>query len=78
TRISGLQEVGWKAPAVPGATGAMGQGTAFMSIAGDRTMSINVDHAPTQDEGGLSALVLIDPLPSNVSVDIPTGAEAGN
>ena len=78
TRISGLQEVGWKAPAVAGATGAMGQGTAFMSVAGDRTMSINVDHAPTQDEGGLSALVLIDPLPSNVSVDIPTGADAGN
>ena len=78
TRISGLQEIGWKAPAVAGATGAMGQGTAFMSVAGDRTMSINVDHAPTQDEGGLSALVLIDPLPSNVSVDIPTGADAGN
>ena len=78
TRISGLQEVGWKAPAIAGATGAMGQGTAFMSVAGDRTMSINVDHAPTQDEGGLSALVLIDPLPSNVSVDIPTGADAGN
>ena len=78
TRISGLQEVGWKAPAIAGATGAMGQGTAFMSLAGDRSMSINVDHAPTQNEGGLSALVLIDPLPSNVSVDIPTGADAGN
>ena len=56
----------------------MGQGTAFMSVAGDRTMSINVDHVPTQDEGGLSAMVLIDPLPSNLSVDIPTGADAGN
>ena len=78
TRISGLQEVGWKAPAIAGATGAMGQGTAFMSLAGDRSMSVNVDHAPTQNEGGLSALVLIDPLPSNVSVDIPTGADAGN
>ena len=78
TRISGLQEVGWKAPAIAGATGAMGQGTAFMSLAGDRSMSINVDNAPTQNEGGLSALVLIDPLPSNVSVDIPTGADAGN
>ncbi|MEK9805471.1 MAG: hypothetical protein VW551_04165 [Euryarchaeota archaeon] len=78
TRISGLQEVGWEAPAIAGATGAMGQGTAFMSLAGDRSMSINVDHAPTQNEGGLSALVLIDPLPSNVSVDIPTGADAGN
>ena len=78
TRISGLQEVGWKAPAIAGATGAMGQGTAFMSLAGDRSMSVSVDHAPTQNEGGLSALVLIDPLPSNVSVDIPTGADAGN
>ena len=78
TRISGLQEVGWRAPAEAGASGVMGQGTAFMTVAGDRTMSINVDHAPTQDEGGLSALVLIDPLPSNVSVDIPTGADAGN
>ena len=59
-QISGLQEVGWKAPAIAGATGAMGQGTAFMSLAGDRSMSVNVDHAPTQNEGGLSALVLID------------------
>lgn len=78
TRISGLQEVGWRAPAEPGASGAIGRGTAFMTAAGDRTMSINVDHAPTQDEGGLSALVLIDPLPSTISVDIPTGADAGN
>ncbi len=78
TRISGLQEVGWRAPVEAGASGAAGRGTAFMTAGGDRTMSINVDHAPTVDQGGLSALVLIDPLPSTVSVDIPTGADAGN
>ena len=78
TRISGLQEVGWRAPIEVGASGPLGQGTAFMTVAGNRPMSVNVDHAPTQDEGGLSALVLIDPLPSNISVDIPTGADAGN
>ena len=78
TRISGLQEVGWKAPVEAGASGVAGRGTAFMTAAGDRKMSINVDHAPTQDQTGLSALVLIDPLPSTISVDIPTGADAGN
>lgn len=78
TRISGLQEVGWRAPVEAGASGAAGRGTAFMTAGGDRTMSINVDQAPTQDQTGLSALVLIDPLPSTVSVDIPTGDDAGS
>ncbi len=77
-RISGLQEVGWRAPMEPGASGPLGRGTAFMTTSGERTMSIDVEHAPTEGNGGLSAVVLIDPLPSTISVDIPTGSDAAN
>jgi hypothetical protein len=49
-----------------------------MTSAGDRSMSIEVDHAPTVGSGGLSALVLIDPLPSTLSVDVPTGSDSAS
>jgi hypothetical protein len=41
-------------------------------------MSINIDNAPTADSSGLSALALIDPLPSHLSVEIPTGNDNGS
>ncbi|MEL0212876.1 MAG: hypothetical protein VXA41_00545, partial [Euryarchaeota archaeon] len=41
-------------------------------------ITINFYQAPTQTQCGRTAFLLIDPLPSNVSVDIPTGADAGN
>ena len=77
-RISGLQEVGWRAPVEAGADGPAGRGAAFMTSAGNRSMSIEVDHAPTVGSGGLSALVLIDPLPSTLSVDVPTGSDSAS
>ena len=76
TRLTGLSEVSWTAPDEEGATGPAGRGTAHMSVAGDRQLSINVDHAPTQGDDALSVLASIDPLPSSVSVEIPTGADA--
>tara|TARA_B100000902_G_scaffold53463_2_gene60243 strand:- start:3389 stop:7759 length:4371 start_codon:yes stop_codon:yes gene_type:complete len=77
-RISGLQEVGWISPMQEGADGPLGRGTAFMTALGDRSMSIDVEQAPTEDGDSLSAIVLIDPLPSTISVEIPTGSESGN
>ena len=76
TRLTGISEVSWTAPDEEGATGPAGRGTAHMSVAGDRQLSINVDHAPTQGDGALSVLASINPLPSSVSVEIPTGADA--
>ena len=77
SRISGISNAGWTAPAEEGAPGSAGRGTASISAAGDRSLSISVDHAPTTDEEQLTALAVIDPLPSSVSIEIPTGAESG-
>jgi len=77
SRISGISDAGWTAPAEEGASGSAGRGTASISAAGDRSLSISVDHAPTTDEEQLTAIAVIDPLPSSVSIEIPTGAESG-
>ena len=68
TRLTGIQELGWISPVEEGAPGELGRGTAFLKSAGDRPMSINIDNAPTADSSGLSALALVDPLPSHLSV----------
>ena len=78
TRLTGIQELGWISPVEEGAPGELGRGTAFLKSAGDRPMSINIDNAPTADSSGLSALALVDPLPSHLSVEIPTGNEGGS
>jgi hypothetical protein len=77
TRLTGIQELGWISPTEEGAPGELGRGTAFLKSAGDRPMSINIDNAPTADSSGLSALALVDPLPSHLSVEIPTGGNDG-
>ena len=78
TRLTGIQELGWISPVEEGAPGELGRGTAFLKSAGDRPMSINIDNAPTADSSGLSALALVDPLPSHLSVEIPTGNDSGS
>ena len=78
TRLTGIQELGWISPVEEGAPGELGRGTAFLKSAGDRPMSINIDNAPTADSSGLSALALLDPLPSHLSVEIPTGNDGGS
>ena len=72
TRLTGIQELGWIPPIEEGSLGSSGRGTAFLRSAGDRPMSINVDNAPTADSSGLSALALIEPLPSYLTVEVPT------
>ena len=78
TRLTGIQELGWIPPIEEGAPGELGRGTAFLKSAGDRPMSINIDNAPTVDSSGLSALAMIDPLPSHLSVEVPTGNEGSS
>jgi hypothetical protein len=77
-RLTGLQEVGWIEPIEQGASGPAGRGTAFMTAAGDRPLSLNVNHAPTLDYAGLTAHALIDPMPSTLSAQIPTGGDGGS
>ena len=77
SRISGISDASWLPPLEEGASGSAGRGTASISAAGDRPLSISVDHAPTSDEDQLSALAIIDPLPSSVSIEIPTGSDSG-
>ena len=77
TAVSGLSEVGWIPPAQEGASGKAGLGTAFATIEGGNSMSINIGNAPTNEHLPLSAIAEISPLPSSISVEIPTSSEDG-
>ena len=77
SRISGISEVSWIPPVSEGAFGPDGRGKASLSASGDRIMSFSVDHAPTMDEDLLTAVAIIDPLPSSVSVEVPTSSDSG-
>tara|TARA_B100000686_G_scaffold192928_1_gene199731 strand:- start:7933 stop:12315 length:4383 start_codon:yes stop_codon:yes gene_type:complete len=76
-RITGLSNIGWTAPEQEGASGPAGRGTAQMSVIGTQSLGINVNHAPTQDGKQLSVVASIDPLPSTIGVQIPTGSDSG-
>jgi len=41
-------------------------------------LNINVDHAPTVGGDSLSVIASIDPLPSTVGIQIPTGSDSGS
>ena len=77
SRISGLKEIKWISPQEEGATGAAGEGTASMKISNPNPMRISVEQAPTNDDSNLSVLAEISPLPSSVSLKIPTGTAIG-
>jgi hypothetical protein len=77
SRISGLREIGWIEPQEEGARGLAGMGTAFMSIADPNPMLINVEKAPTNLDDKLSVKAEINPLPSSLSLKIPTGTSEG-
>jgi len=77
-RLTGLSEISWTEPIEMGASGPTGRGTAQISVSGDRALSINVDHAPTVGGDSLSVMASIDPLPSTVGIQIPTGSDSGS
>ncbi len=76
-RITGLSNIGWIAPEQEGASGPAGRGTAQMSVIGTKSLGINVNHAPTQGGKQLSVVASINPLPSTIGVQIPTGSDSG-
>jgi hypothetical protein len=75
--VSGVSEVGWIPPLEEGASGSAGIGTAFATIEGRNAMRINIGNAPSSDSLPLNVLAEIDPLPSSLSVEIPTGSDSG-
>ena len=75
--LSGISEIGWIPPQEEGAAGQSGMGTAFATIEGRNAMKINVGNAPSSKNLPLSVIAEIDPLPSGLSVQIPTGSDAG-
>ena len=75
--LTGISEVGWIPPLEEGATGKEGIGTAFATIEGRNSMKINIENAPSSQSLPLSVIAEIDPLPSGLSVQIPTGSDAG-
>ena len=77
SRISGLKEVGWIEPQEEGAEGLAGMGTAYLNIANPNTMLFSVEKAPTNFDDKLSVKAEINPLPSSVSLKIPTGVNEG-
>jgi len=76
-RITGLSKIGWTAPEEEGASGPAGRGTAQMSVIGTKSLGINVNHAPTEGGNQLSVVASIDPLPSTIGIQIPTGSDTG-
>ena len=76
-RITGLSNIGWTAPEEEGASGPAGRGTAQMSVIGTKSLGINVNHAPTEGGNQLSVVASIDPLPSTIGIQIPTGSDTG-
>ena len=77
SRISGLSEVGWIPPQVEGASGSAGMGSAYATFGASNPFMINVGNAPTSERSPLTVLAEIDPLPSTVSLQIPTGSQSG-
>ncbi|MEE2650130.1 MAG: hypothetical protein VX571_01295 [Candidatus Thermoplasmatota archaeon] len=77
SRISGLSEVGWIPPQVEGAPGSAGMGSAYATFGTSNPFMINVGNAPTSERSPLTVLAEIDPLPSTVSLQIPTGSQSG-
>lgn len=75
--ISGVSEVGWIPPLEEGAPGISGMGTAFATMESGKEMRINIANAPTSEQLPLTVMAEIDPLPSSLSVRIPTEPEEG-
>ena len=72
TRISGLNSISWSPSTDPDALGSMGRSTARITTAEPVPFGIVVDHVPVIGQNNaLTATILLDPLPSDVSLQIP-------
>ncbi len=74
-RVHGITEVGFLGAEMPGVSGEAGRGTGFLVGPGDSPfqaviMDQTIHESPAD---GLTAHVLIDPLPSNLAFEVPQG-----
>ena len=73
--VHGITEVGFLGAELPGVAGEAGRGTAFLVGPGDSPFHGVIIDETTHDStaDGLNAHLLINPLPSNLSLEIPQG-----
>ena len=73
--VHGITEVGFLGAELPGVPGEAGRGTAFLVGPGDSAFhGVIIDETTHESPAdGLNAHLLIDPLPSNLSIQIPQG-----
>ena len=72
TRISGLNGISWSPANDPDALGSVGRSTARITTEEPVPFGIAVDHVPVIGQNNaLTATILLDPLPSDVSLQIP-------
>jgi hypothetical protein len=72
SRISGLNSISWSPANDPGAFGSAGRSTARITTAEPVPFGIAVDHVPViGQDNSLTATILLDPLPSDISLQIP-------
>ena len=72
TRISGLSAISWEPSENASALGGAGRSTASLKTSEATPFGIVIDHVPMIDQNNaLTATVLLDPLPSDISLQIP-------
>ena len=74
-RVHGITEVGYLGAEMPGVPGEAGRGKGFLVGPGDAPFHAVIMDQTTHESpaDGLNAHVLIDPLPSNLAMEIPQG-----
>ena len=75
TRIHGITEVGYLGAEVPGDPGEAGRGQGFLVGPGDGAFhGVIMDQTEYESEAdGLTAFVLLDPLPAQLALQVPQG-----
>ncbi|MEE2747608.1 MAG: hypothetical protein VX473_03970 [Candidatus Thermoplasmatota archaeon] len=74
-RVHGITEVGFLGAEMPGVSGPAGRGTGFLVGPGDSPFhAVIIDESTHESPAdGLTAHVLLDPLPSNLAIEVPQG-----
>ena len=74
-RVHGITEVGFLGAELPGVPGEAGRGTGFLVGPGDAPFHGVIMDQTTHESpaDGLNAHILIDPLPSNLALEVPQG-----
>ena len=75
TRVHGITEVGFRGAEMPGVPGEAGRGEGFLVGPGDAPFHAVIMDQTLHDSpaDGLTAYVLIDPMPSTLALQVPQG-----